>query len=69
MIALINSARDNFSKYETETENGNAEETAKALEELARNLDELEKYKSLLERKQADILEELIKIPPESSDE
>ncbi|MFC1717528.1 UPF0182 family protein [Candidatus Poribacteria bacterium] len=69
LVDIINSARENFSKYKTQTESGDAEEAAKTLEELEKNLEELEKYKSLLERKQADILEDLIKIPPESSDE
>lgn len=69
LVEIINSARTNFSIYETETEVGNAEAAAKALEELAKNLDELEKYKNLLERKQTDILEDLIKVVPEGSNE
>ena len=69
LVDIIGSARNNFASYQSETESGNAEEAAKALEELAKDLKELEKYKDLLERKQADILEELIKIPPENSNE
>jgi hypothetical protein len=67
-VEIINSARENFSRYKGMRESGNAEEADKAMEQLARNLDELERYKDLLGRKQADILEELIKTPPKSSD-
>ncbi len=69
LVEIINSARENFSRYKGMRESGNAEEADKALEQLARNLDELERYKDLLGRKQADILEELIKTPPKSSED
>ena len=69
LVDIIDSARNNFASYQSETVSGNSEEAAKALEELAKDLKELEKYRDLLERKQADILEELIRIPPETSDE
>jgi uncharacterized membrane protein (UPF0182 family) len=69
LVKIIDSARNNFATYSSEIKNGNTEEAAKALEKLDKDLEELEKYKGLLERKQADILEELLKIPPESSDE
>ena len=39
---------------------GKAGEAANTLDELGRNIEELERYKELLDRKQADILEDLI---------
>ncbi len=60
LVVIINSARDSFSKYKTQTADGNTEEATQSMEQLERDLDDLERYRELLERKQADILEELI---------
>ena len=60
LVEIITSATENFSKYKSQMESGNAEEAAKTLDELGRNIEELERYKELLDRKQADILEDLI---------
>lgn len=68
LVEIINSARSNFSIYKTQTESGDTEEAAKTLDNLDKDLKELEKYKNLLGRKQTDILEDLMKIPPEDSD-
>jgi uncharacterized membrane protein (UPF0182 family) len=61
LVDIISSARENFSRYKSQMESDNADEAAQTLEELGKNLDELERYKELLGRKQADILEDLIK--------
>jgi uncharacterized membrane protein (UPF0182 family) len=72
LVDIISSARGNFSRYKTQMESGNADEAAQALEELDIDLSELERYKELLGRPQADILEDLIKgllkTPDEGSD-
>ncbi len=69
LLDIISSARESFSKYKSRVESGDEVEAANALEDLERDLEDLEKYKKLLERPQADILEELIKIPPEAAEE
>ena len=61
LVDIIISARENFSRYKKQRESGDDDEAIKALEELGNNLDELERYRELLDRKQADILEDLIK--------
>ena len=60
LVEIITSATENFSKYKSQMESGNAEEAARTLDELGKNIEELERYKELLDRKQADILEDLI---------
>jgi uncharacterized membrane protein (UPF0182 family) len=60
LVEIITSATENFSIYKSQMESGNAEEAAKTLDELGRNIEELGRYKELLDRKQADILEDLI---------
>lgn len=69
LVEIIDSARNNLSKYKIQTANGNDEEATQAMEKLEMDLDDLEKYKELLERKQADILEELIKNLAEPAEE
>ena len=61
LVDIISSARENFSRYKGQMAGGNIDESVETLEELEKDLNELEKYKELLERKQADILEDLIK--------
>jgi adenylate cyclase class IV len=68
LIDIISSARGNFSKYNSQMASGNPDEAAQALEELGKNLDELEKYRDLLQLGQADILLDLIKSLSEASD-
>jgi uncharacterized membrane protein (UPF0182 family) len=60
LVKIITSATENFYKYKSQMKAGKAEEAANALDELGRNIEELERYKELLDRKQADILEDLI---------
>lgn len=66
LLKIITSARENFSKYKSYTESGDSVKAATSLEKLAEDLADLEKYRKLLERTQADVLEELIKTPPET---
>ena len=69
LVDIISSARNNLSTYKIQMASGDTKEAAKTLEELEKDLWDLERYRGLLDRKQADILEDLIKIPPESDDE
>ena len=69
LVVIINSASDSFSKYKTQTADGNTEEATQSMEQLERDLEDLEKYRELLERKQSDILEELIKNLTEAAQE
>jgi len=60
LVVVINSARSKFTEYRVQTANGNFEAADLAMEDLEKDLEDLEKYRDLLERKQSDILEELI---------
>jgi uncharacterized membrane protein (UPF0182 family) len=67
LVDIISSVRENYSKYRSQIESGEADQAARALDELGKDLDELERYKVLLDRKQADILEDLIRGLSEAS--
>ncbi|MBD3184462.1 hypothetical protein GF312_19420 [Candidatus Poribacteria bacterium] len=65
LVDIIDSAKTNYSDYKTQLQSGNQIEATKYLEALGKNLREMERYKKLLSRNQADILEALIKNLPE----
>jgi hypothetical protein len=69
LVSIIDSAKENFFKYKGQIESGDAEEATKTLNALENNIYELERYKELLEKPQADILESLIKNLSQASEE
>lgn len=48
LITIINSAKEKYSKYISQIQSGDTANASKTLEELGKDLDDLEKYKKLL---------------------